>query len=54
MLFDADRFMYGNDWLGTAAYYIAMYPGFTDEQTQVFEVHSNGVKAKQYRNILKD
>ena len=53
MLFDGDRFLYGNNWLGTAAYYKAMYPGFTDEQTQVFEMYSNGVTAKQYRNILK-
>ena len=53
MFFDADRFLYGNNWLRTAAYYKTTYPGFTDEQTQVLEMYSNGVTAKQYRNILK-
>ena len=53
MLFDADKFLYGYTWLGTAAYYKATYPGFTDEETEVLEMYSNGVTAKQYRNILK-
>jgi hypothetical protein len=53
MLFEADRFVYGNNWLGTAAYYKALYPGCTDEHTKVFEMYSNGVTAKQDRNILK-
>ena len=53
MYYDADRFLYGNNWLGTSAYYKATYPGFTDEQTKFLEIYSNGVTAKQYRNILK-
>ncbi len=48
MLFDANRFLYGNNWLGTAAYYKALYSGFMDEQIKVFEMYSNGVTAKQY------
>ena len=48
MCFDADRCWYGNNLQGTAAYYKATYPGFMDEQTQVLEMHSNGVTAKQY------
>ena len=51
--FDADRFLYGNHWLGTAPYYKATYPGFTDEQTKILEMYLNGVTANQYRNILK-
>ena len=51
--FDMDRFAYGNSWLGTAGYYRAKYPGFTDEQCKAFEAFSNGVTPKQYRNILK-
>jgi len=29
--FDPDRFLYGNNWLGSAAYYKSAYPGFDDE-----------------------
>ena len=50
---DERCFRYGDTWLGTAAYYQATYPGFTDEQCKVLEMYSNGVTAKQYRNILK-
>ena len=51
--FDMEHFLYGNNWLGTAAYYKKMYPGFTDEQCRAMEAFSNGVTPKQYRNILK-
>ena len=51
--FDADKFLYGNDWVGTALYYKTMYPGFTDDQCRVMEAFSNGVTPKQYRNLLK-
>ena len=50
---DERCFMYGDTWLGTAAYYKATYPGFTDDQCRVLEMYSNGVTPKQYRNILK-
>ncbi len=50
---DSRLFLYGpNDW-GTAAWYKEKYPGFTDEQYRIFEMYSNGVTAKQHRNMLK-
>ena len=50
---DSRLFAYGpNDW-GTAAWYKEKYPGFTDEQYQIFEMNSNGMTAKQHRNMLK-
>jgi hypothetical protein len=50
---DSRLFAYGpNDW-GTAAWYKEKYPGFTDEQYRIFECYSNGMTAKQHRNILK-
>ena len=50
---DSRLFAYGpNDW-GTAAWYKEKYPGFTDEQYRIFESYSNGMTAKQHRNILK-
>ena len=51
--FDGRLFLYGNNWLGTAAWYKQHYPGFTDEQCEVLEQYSNGVTAKMYRNQLK-
>ena len=51
--FDADKFLYGNNWVGTALYYKTMYPGFTDEQCRAMEAFSNGLTPKQYRNLLK-
>jgi hypothetical protein len=51
--FDADKFLYGNHWLGTAAYYKAAYPGFDDDHCKAMEAFSAGVTPKQYRNILK-
>ena len=51
--FDADKFLYENHWLGTAAYYKAAYPGFDDAQCKAMEAFSAGVTPKQYRNILK-
>lgn len=48
-----DSFLYGENWLGTAQYYKATYPGFTDDQCKAMEAFSNGVTPKQYRNILK-
>ena len=50
---DSRLFAYGpNDW-GTAAWYKEKYPGFTDEQYRIFELYSNGMTAKQHRNMLK-
>ncbi len=49
--FDAAKFMYGNNWLGTAAYYKAAYPGFDDDNCKATEALSAGVTPKQYRNI---
>ena len=50
---DSRLFAYGpNDW-GTAAWYKEKYPGFTDEQYRIFEMYSNGMTAKQHRNMLK-
>ena len=50
---DSRLFAYGpNDW-GTAAWYKEKYPGFTDEQCRIFEMYSNGMTAKQHRNMLK-
>ncbi len=51
--FNADKFLYGNAWFGTAAYYKATYLGFTDDQCKAMEAFSAGVTPKQYRNILK-
>ena len=45
--------MYGNAWFGTAEYYKATSPGFTDDQCKTMEAFSAGVAPKQYRNILK-
>ena len=50
---DSRLFAYGpNDW-GTAPWYKDKYPGFTDEQYRIFEMYSNGMTAKQHRNMLK-
>ena len=50
---DSRLFAYGpNDW-GTAAWYKEKYPGFTDDQYRIFEMYSNGMTAKQHRNMLK-
>ena len=50
---DSRLFAYGpNDW-GTAAWYKEKYPGFTDDQCAIFAMYSNGVTAKQHRNMLK-
>ncbi len=50
---DSRLFAYGpNDW-GMAAWYKEKYPGFADEQYQIFELYSNGMTAKQHRNALK-
>ena len=50
---DSRLFAYGpNDW-GTAAWYKEKYPGFTDEQYRIFIMYSNGLTAKQHRNMLK-
>lgn len=51
--YDNRLFLYGNNWLGTAAWYKQHYPGFTDDQCKVMEQYSNGVTAKMYRNQLK-
>ena len=51
--FDPDKFLYGNNWLGTAAYDKATYPGFDDDRCKAMEAFSAGVTPKQYRNILK-
>ncbi len=50
---DSRLFSYGpNDW-GIAAWYKEKYPGFTDERYRIFELYSNGMTAKQHRNMLK-
>jgi hypothetical protein len=50
---DFRLFAYGpTDW-GTAAWYKEKYPGLTDEQYRIFEMYSNGMTAKQHRNMLK-
>ena len=51
--FDTDKFLYGNNWLGTAACYKTAYPGFGDDKCKAMEAFSAGVTPKQYRNILK-
>ncbi len=51
--FDADKFMYGNAWFDSAAYYQFAYPGFTNDQCKAMEAFSAEVTPKQYRNILK-
>ena len=53
IFFAADGFLYGNNWLGTLAYYKATYPGFKYEQTQVLEMYSNGVSDKQYKKYIE-
>jgi hypothetical protein len=50
---DDRLFLYGNNWLGTAAWYKERYPGFTDEQCKVLEQYSSGVTPKMYRNLIK-
>ena len=50
---DDRLFSYGNNWYGTAEYYKYTYPGFTDQQCHAMEAYSNGIRAKEYRNILK-
>ncbi len=50
---NADKFLYGNNWVGTALYYKTMYPGFTDDKCRAMEAFSNGVTPKQYRHLLK-
>lgn len=51
--YDTRLFLYGNNWLGTAAWYKERYPGFTDEQCKVLEQYSSGMTAKMYRNYIK-
>jgi len=41
-----------DDWV-TVAWYKEKYHGFTDEQSAVFEVYSNGMTPKQHQNMLK-
>ncbi len=49
---DSKLFAYGlSDW-GTAAWYKEKYPCFTGKQYRIFEMHSNGMMAKQHRNAL--
>ena len=47
------EFLYGDNWYGTAAWYKHHYPGFTDEACYAMELYSRGVRAKQYRAMLK-
>jgi hypothetical protein len=51
--FDADKFMYGNNWLGTAAYYKAAYPGFDDDQCKAMGAFSARETPKHCRDKLK-
>jgi len=44
--FDVKKFLYGNNWLGAAAYYKAAYPGFNDDQCTAMETFSAGVTPK--------
>ncbi len=41
-----------NDW-GTAAWYKEKYPGSADEPYRICEPYSNGITAKQHRDMLK-
>ena len=50
---DDRMFCYGDNWRYSAAWYQQQYPGFSPEQCRAMEMFSNGVTAKQYRNLLK-
>lgn len=48
-----EGFLYGDNWTCTAAWYKANYPGFSDEHCHALELWSDGVRAKEYRQMLK-
>ena len=45
--------LYGDNWQCTAAWYKANYPGFSDEHCHALELWSDGIRAKEYRQMLK-
>ena len=50
---DSRLFCYGNNDWGTVPWYKEKYPGFRDEEYAIMELYSNGMTAKQHRNMLK-
>ncbi len=48
-----EGFLYGDNWTCTAAWYKANYPGFSDEHCHALELWSDGIRAKEYRQMLK-
>ena len=52
VVFEEERFMYGN-WLGSWQWYMQKWPGFTEGDCRVLELYSNGVMAKEHKQLLK-
>ena len=48
-----DQLMYGNNWTATAPYYMQKYPGFTETECRVLELWSNGMRAKEFKSLVK-
>jgi hypothetical protein len=46
-------FLYGDNWYMTAAWYKHHYPGFSDEACYAMELFSRGIRAKEYKQMLK-
>ena len=46
-------FLFGDNWICTAAWYELHFPGFTHNQCRVLELYSQGIRSKQYRSMLK-
>ena len=46
-------FLFGDNWICTAAWYENKFPGFTREQCRVLEMYSQGMRWKQFRSIFK-
>jgi hypothetical protein len=46
-------FLFGDNWICTAAWYQTKFPGFTSDQCRVLELYSQGIRSKQYRSMLK-
>ena len=51
--FLSNQFMYGDNWYRTAAWYLETYPGFTNDECEALELFSKGIRAKQYKSMLK-
>ena len=52
-LYFDDKFLYGNSWECTSAWYQHHFPGFSEETCKTLEIWSDGIRPKQYKSMLK-